>query len=100
MATTSSRRVGRTRIKLAQMLAAQGYTVQPDALHSNIPYYATVEFDGCSWDGWGWRTADTERGDWNRVHFTSWDRMTELVRYGFELTVDRGDVELHSRRGD
>lgn len=98
MATTSSRRVGKTRWKLAEMLATKGFTVQPGDLNSNIPYYATVEFDGCSWDGWGWRTAETERGDWNRVHFTSWDRMGDLVRHGFEITDEGNNVELHSRR--
>ncbi len=74
-------RIGRVRDRLSEMLAEHDILIAPDDLRTNR-YYQTKYFDGCSWTG------DGRRADGSSVHVWSWDTMTELVRYGFELDND------------
>lgn len=86
MATTRSHHVGRTRIRLAKMLteAFPGYEFDPTELHSQIPMYATAQFDCCSWTATG--RPPLHR---NRVkHVCSWNTMGDCVRKGFAIHPD------------
>lgn len=83
MAITNRWKVGRTRRKLAQLLEqALGITVCPEDIESNHPYYASVQFGGCTWTGYGTLKRDRD------TYFYSWTTMTECVRYGIETEPD------------
>src|SRR5207249_3100243 len=99
MAVPHDGRIGRTRLRLASMITAefpelhapyatpQGYIVDPSALRSQTPIYASPKFDCCSWD------ADFA-GTSGYVHMYSWDTMSELVRRGFDYTREGHEIEL------
>lgn len=96
MVTTSPRRIGRTRKKLARMIqqAVPGSEVFPEDLDSQIPVYASAYFDGCSWSG-------MILVEGIRRTITSWDTMTKCVRNDFTLSVGGvnayADYECHAR---
>lgn len=83
MATTKANKVGRIRDRLADLLNEAIPTAQfePEWLDSQIPYYATVQFDACSWYGDG-----TDKDTGLNAHVASWDTMRECVRYGIEVS--------------
>lgn len=97
MAIPNDRRIGRVRRKLAEMIAAEfpelDLDVDPRDLTSQIPIYASDQWDCCSWD------ADISTYDGSRsFHFYSWDTMTELVRLGFDYTKDGHEIELSAKQ--
>lgn len=83
MATTNTNRVGVIRIKLAALLEAEGFTVYPEDLNSQVPVYANPKWDCCSWYGRG------KKGEAD-VSFASWDTMRECVRDGIFVWKDSG----------
>lgn len=93
MAIPHDRRVGKTRRKLAEMITIQfpelDLDVDPRDLISQIPIYASSQWDCCSWDA-NIPTVDGSRS----FHFYSWDRMGELVKFGFDYTKDNFEIEL------
>lgn len=95
----SSQVVGKTRERLAALLEAQGFVVQPEALWWNDGIYGTVLMDCAKWGGTG-RVGTYPCGlpsDYG-VSFSSWDTMTECVRYGFEISDEGGAMfEVHSK---
>lgn len=94
MATTTDRNVGAIRIKLAALLEKllPEYRFVPEELNSNTPIYASVIYDGCSWDGYGKDSSGF------RVHVFSWDTMTACVRGGVKTiaTRDGADYEIYA----
>jgi hypothetical protein len=84
MAITHSGNVGRTRIRMAKLLERMvpGLTVYPHELWSQIPAYATAQWDCCSWGGEGYLNP------WGRVDIASWDTMTKCLKNGIACTVD------------
>lgn len=95
MATTKPHRIGRTRYKLAQTLQRylqeklnRTWFVRPEDLNSNFARYATVQMDGCSWDGYARNTCS------NRIlHVYSYDTMRECVKKGI-THVGYGEITL------
>lgn len=106
MAIVNDNRIGRVRFKLAQMIAQRfpelrsfprqrnmdgpvRRCVDPFLLRPQIPIYASPIYDCCSWD------ADLPLTAGGSYHIYSWDSMTDLVRYGFDVTkTDHRDYEL------
>jgi hypothetical protein len=100
MAITHSGNIGQTRIRMAKMLekSIPGLCVEPRDLWSQIPVYATAQWDCCSWGGGGIL-------DGRQVNIASWDTMTECLKYGIGCTVDPlgkntySDIEVSSMKG-
>lgn len=102
MAIPNDRCVGRTRRKLAAMIAKefpelkttyllgdnQTWVVDPFALTPQIPIYASPIYDCCSWD------ADFPLRGGGFYHVYSWDTMGELVKRGFDYKKDGYEIEL------
>lgn len=87
MATTRPNKIGATRKKLARMLeeSMPGLKVDPAELNSQIPVYASPEWDCCSWYG---------RGLFNGIPFelASWRTMTDCVKNGNITIREDGEV--------
>lgn len=105
MATTKRDRVGRVREKLSALLDAVGIEIQPENLSSQIPVYATAQWDCCSWYGDGYSRTIREQfalpddGPGNMIHVFSYDTMTMCARYGIELSgPDGGHIEISAKR--
>jgi hypothetical protein len=82
MATTRRDRVGRTREVLADLLNCEvpfGY-FRPEGLNSQVPTYATPQWDCCSWYGDG---VDIRNG--MSIHVASWSTMSQCVQRGIEV---------------
>ncbi len=95
MATTKGNRVGQIRIRLAQMLMALGYRMDPSDLHSQIPWYARRQQDCCSWYSWATWTGD----DMPKSIF-SYDQMRLCVRRGIVVRLDPDNIHVEvSARG-
>lgn len=106
MAIRNDRRIGRTRFKLAQMLAERfpelrssyrqremngdpvRLCVDPFLLTPQIPIYTSAQFDCCSWD------ANLPLQSHGSYHVYSWSTMGDLVRHGFDYTKDGFEIEL------
>jgi hypothetical protein len=90
--------VGRTRERLAALLEAQGFVVQPEALWWNDGYYATAHMDCAKWGGRGLIGTYPSRfpSDWDAT-FSSWCTMAECVRYGIDLSEDGSHFEVSSK---
>lgn len=71
---------GPTKVKLSELLAEVGVSIDPSKLRPNYGYN-TVKFDGCSWSVMGWYKG-------RDVNVCSWDTMTELVSRGFTFWED------------
>jgi hypothetical protein len=93
MAIRYDKRIGRTRRKLAEMIKTEfpelDLDVDPRDLIPQIPIYASRQWDCCSWDA-NVPTIDGSRS----FHFYSWDRMTELVKFGFDYVKEGFEIEL------
>ena len=76
-------RIGRTRVRLAEMLTALGYTARPEDLRPQLGAWRTDRrLDVCRWEG-------TVLGpDGMTRLIQSWDTMTACVRRGIEVTPD------------
>jgi hypothetical protein len=76
-------RIGRTRVRLAEMLTALGYTARPEDLRPQYGAWRTDHrLDVCRWEG-------TVLGlDGMTKMIQSWDTMTACVRRGIEVTPD------------
>lgn len=83
MATTNRTRIGRTRIKLCQLLnkTFPEWHFEPENLWSQIPYYARSQQDCCSWGADG-VIKDNPR---IAVSVASWDTMTQCVKKGIAI---------------
>lgn len=96
MAIPHDRRVGRIRRKLAEMIKMEfpelDLDVDPRDLTPQIPIYASDQWDCCSWDA-NIPTIDGSRS----FHFYSWDRMTDLVKFGFDYVKDGHEIELSEK---
>jgi hypothetical protein len=110
MAIRNDRRIGRTRFKLAVMLAKQfpeldsryrqlsmsgqvKRAVNPFLLTPQYPIYASPQFDCCSWD------ADLPLKSGGSYHVYSWSTMGDLARHGFDFTKDGYEIELSEKAG-
>jgi hypothetical protein len=73
----ATRKVGRTRQKLAAMIeeALPGITLYPEDLQPQNPAFSRPEVDACTWDAWGERNGQ-------KVHFYSWCSMGRIVKAG------------------
>lgn len=109
MAIRNDRRIGRTRFKLAWMLAERfpelmssyqqrgtsgdpvRQCVDPLLLSPQYPTYASPQFDCCSWD------ADLPLKSGGSYHIYSWSTMADLVRHGFDFTKDGYEIELSEK---
>jgi hypothetical protein len=95
VATTRRDRVGRTREVLADLLNEEvpyGY-FRADRLDSQVPIYATPQWDCCSWCGDG---VDLRNG--MNIHVASWSTVGECIRDGIEVTqVDRYSWEVYPK---
>jgi hypothetical protein len=95
MATTKPDKVGRTRKKLAQLLANKvpGLILFPQNLESQIPVYASDQWDCASWFGGG-------QIDGRSVHISSWDTMKKCLK-GFDLAWDGPfDIQVHATQSN
>jgi hypothetical protein len=82
VATTRRDRVGRIREVLADLLNEEvpyGY-FRADRLDSQVPVYATPQWDCCSWYGDG---VDLRNG--MNIHVASWSTMSRCVQRGIEV---------------
>jgi hypothetical protein len=61
--------------------SVSGLVVNPADLWSQIPAYATAQWDCCSWGGDGYLCGV-------RVSLSSWNTMTECLRNGIDVSVD------------
>ena len=90
MATTSNRRIGKIRIKLARILgnSIPGFSIDPVDLSSQIPVYASRHRDCCSWFGDGTIDVNVD-GTIIKApcHVYSYDTMRECLR-GIEASPD------------
>lgn len=108
MAIPNDRRIGRTRFKLARMIAerfpeletrhrqfslggSMFRCVDPFKLTPQIPVYASSQWDCCSW------YADLPLAESGCYHIYSWDKMSDLVRFGFDVHKNGYDVELSAK---
>jgi hypothetical protein len=90
MATTNRLAIGRTRTKLARLLnealaetlAIHQQEFRPGDLHSQIPVYATPQWDCCSWYG------DSDGQGPIRIHVSCWATMGECVKCGIDASAD------------
>lgn len=84
MATTKSNKIGRIRIKLAEMLNElfPEWHFEPEDLWSQTPIYATKQFDCCRWGANGAIKDKPHLG----VSISSWNTMTECVKSGISYT--------------
>lgn len=83
-------RVGRIRKRLSEMLAAHGLLIEPQHLQTQDgPLYRNPGNDLARWDGLAhWKESlIQERG--LVCHLSSWDKMADCVRFGFELSPDK-----------
>lgn len=75
---------GATAKRLERLLEKAGYVV--DFMMPTRGYYLHTVADCWRWEAWGWSAADTaKRG---KLHFYSWDTMTECVREGLVVDID------------
>lgn len=89
MAITNSRKIGRTRIKLAEILEREmeeklgmRVTVDPSDLMSQNPYWSSPQGGCCSWYGYGqWIMKDFT----SDIHFCSWTPMGQCVKHGITI---------------
>lgn len=84
---------GRVRKKLAEMLERQGLIIDPQHIDAQEgPLYRNPGNDLARWFCCAAWRADLvpERGLVCSVH--SWDRMSDCVRYGFELSKVKGEI--------
>jgi hypothetical protein len=101
MAIRNDSRIGRTRLKLARMLTERfpelaatygddGFKqiIDPFLLQSQIPIYASPQFDCCKWD------ANLPLKAHGFYHVYSWSTMGDLVRHGFDFTKEGYEIEL------
>lgn len=83
-------RVGKVRRKLSAMLAAHGLLIEPQFL--DVQDGALCRAPGndlARWFGLAHWRADL-RGERGLIcYLSSWDKMTDCVRHGFELLPDR-----------
>lgn len=106
MAIVNDSRIGRTRRKLAQMIAekfpelktpyllgdSQTWVVDPFSLRPQIPVYASAQWDCCKWD------ANLPLRGYGSYHIYSFDTMGELVKCGFDaVKVDAFEYELSAK---
>lgn len=91
VAITNNKRIGKIRIRLAEMLEEKlpGIIVDPADLESQNPYYSSQQFDCCTWTGYG-----TREKHWD-TYFFSWDTMGDLVKYDFEMGTEYLDLPNH-----
>lgn len=94
----NSASLGRVRIALARLLAAQGIEVDPANLWCQQGAYRSPKWDLARWGGDGvwagnpYNLTDPIHGSpcvGSQVHVSSWSTMTECVRYGIEVSPDR-----------
>lgn len=85
MAITRPDRVGRVREKLADLLNDyfKNHTFSGCDLDSNNPYYSSIYFDGCSWDG-----TSSGRDERLHMHVFSWSTMSECIKNGISVTME------------
>lgn len=71
---------GKTRIKLAEILAAAipGLSIQASDLELNNPRYASAEYDSCKWSAFA-------PIDGRIITISSWDSMGACVKYGIDV---------------
>lgn len=87
------RPIGRLREKLATMLQAKGYPVQPEDFWIQEGGYRHRTWDLASWG------ASCHRDDGVAVSLHSWDTMTSCVRWGIEIETEGRaihDIEVHA----
>lgn len=82
--------MGRTRIRLADMLIKHGYRIEPERLMPNNGYNNKF-WDCCSWNGYAKRI-----GDEMSVNVCSWEPMGRLVKRGFSVQIEDSDAVLYS----
>lgn len=93
----SLRKPGYIRIKLAEMLVAQGYEVEPDDLWSAEGHYRIY---GNQEESLRWEAFERGADYAHQRHLISFSTMTECVRKGFDLNHDHGNtwwVDSHGR---
>lgn len=90
-------KVGRIRKRLSAMLAEHGLIIEPGLIDSQEgPLYRSPGNDLARWFCYaGWRDdLQSERG--YGCHLSSWDRMTDCVRYGFTISFSKEDGFRHA----
>jgi hypothetical protein len=71
---------------------SQTWVVDPFALLTQIPIYASPGFDCCSWD------ADFPVRGGGSYHIYSWDTMGEIVKSGgFDYTKEGYEIEISAK---
>ena len=81
------REPGRLRWRLAELLEDAGYKISPYELYPAQGYHRQKRSDCYSWEGFGELNGVT-------VWFTSWDTMTECVRFGIHIEPDGSPTNL------
>lgn len=79
--------------RLEALLEKAGYTL--DFFVPTQGYYLQNMADCWRWEAWGFAVSDTEKR--NKLHFFSWDTMTECVRKKIVVDIDEdGDCWVSS----
>ena len=83
------RKIGKIREKLAEMLQAKGFMVQPEDFWIQEGVYRHFAYDGARWGAY-WHP---KKGSQLVYSIYSWDTMTECVRTGIVVMPD--DTPCH-----
>lgn len=68
---------GRVKVRLAEMLRAAGFYLEPDDLEDSKGYWRMPQQDVMRWDAWAFSGGRT-------VHICSWSTMSDCVRRGID----------------
>lgn len=68
-----------------------GFYIDPGDLWTQIPVYATPQWDCCSWGGWGYLN-----GSPIKISVSCWDTMTACLKHGISVNVDVNGIRTYS----
>ncbi len=89
-------KVGRVRVRLAAMLAEHGIIIEPRFLDTQDgPVYRNPGNGLARWFGYARWRSDLQPDRGIGCHLSSWDKMSDCVRFGFDISPDKGDGWRH-----